>query len=1393
MSEDITKKYNNYFNIDDAYFPCIDDSAIKAGAKWEITYPHETFIKLLKAATMMLSGSTKRALWIYGAYGTGKSQCAYALRKILEVPTQELEQYWNSYENLKKNNPELLVNIKSYKSRGILTAWRYASGSILTPQQLFLAIQESISKALDEKHFAYKGSNTLRQSVLAWLNDPTHSAFIDDNLRLKAEYRELFSQSNSQEIISALKDNNRDVSGLMGNIFTLAANEGITALNFTADSLREWILDVIKGNNNLKIVFIWDEFSDYFRNNRNSLGEFQKIVSICQEAPFYFVIITHPASSLTLNDDSWKIVQQRFEKIEINLPDNIAFELISHAFSLKDAVKEDCSELSENWLKLKNDFQVSLPDTFNAVMKAAKIKDPNVIKNILPLHPMAAFVLKHIASAFQSNQRSIFDFIKTPGGEKSELRAFQWFIANTGPFDQRPLLTIDMLWEFFYEKGKDYLSHDIRLILDIFSQYKTLSSEEQIVLKTILIMQALYQRLGGAVPLLAPTSQNLRYAFDGDNPKLRNKCNVIAETLVEKKILIQKLGDNKMYSAAVLAGDNERINEHKREIDAKTTTSALVSQCGDELINALNLTPALKLRYIIHPAALSNFKIIIDKIKVSSSPRWKFTAILALAKDDLEAREFRKKIIQAVNIKDCRDIVIIDALSSYLGFEDLDRYINYSAMAVYYNLNHNNEEARINAEKARQVLERDWARKIHNGPIIIYSDSNPDGERISRNETLRVILETYVLRRFPYILDFAPKITESQLKSSQLKQAAKLGMGAQKNYGVMAGIDKNILGKVWDNPNYLNDPELADEHIVIIGKAVNQIINESFNKNGSVSIGKIYDMLENKFGFSISNLSAFIAGFFLRAYKSEPFRLLTEKNHSEILTPDKLSDMIANYMLRRIDSCILKHAKEEQDFYALTSDVWGIPYQDIISSPPLKLSEMLKEKMRMLKFPLWCLEYVDEGGVFDLVNKYIAIVRTPEISSELFIETGRKAALNPSVNGSLKNLLTLEKCRKGMIIFLQNIDDGQLLHIDASNDTSESELISHIENMLNLEQSLYWSKETAINEIRKLIIDYEFVKTANDLMSLNVHSRGEALRVLREYTDFSGCSHDDALKKFPELKTFLNFLKYNSTHSEIRHEILNDFIRNVKTHKEAARNFLGDSQALFNEIYSSYLEGFNDEERKAVKNSVNEKLFLMSSIQARFKIKEVAGGFRKAHKHSKLLALWRTLTDSTNPREWSEKFSMPILCCIDAEIYTQARKIFDLLNLNYLSEKEIDEAADLITALKNKGLFIAIKNAGFRERHFMTRIIGEYSEVFDNIEEVQAELIKTGISPYDWDNNPEIHNKISDMAREKYESYGSSKVLHKIDAMNEQELRNIIKYLVSHDAVLGMKILIGRR
>ena len=40
-------KYREYFDIDERYFPCIDDAAIDAGAPWENTYPHSTFIDML--------------------------------------------------------------------------------------------------------------------------------------------------------------------------------------------------------------------------------------------------------------------------------------------------------------------------------------------------------------------------------------------------------------------------------------------------------------------------------------------------------------------------------------------------------------------------------------------------------------------------------------------------------------------------------------------------------------------------------------------------------------------------------------------------------------------------------------------------------------------------------------------------------------------------------------------------------------------------------------------------------------------------------------------------------------------------------------------------------------------------------------------------------------------------------------------------------------------------------------------------------------------------------------------------------------------------------------------------------------------------------------------------
>ncbi len=348
---------------------------------------------------------------------------------------------------------------------------------------LSLAVQESLKASLVAANL-YTGENTLKESVIVWIEKPEQKRFFDDLLKTP-EWAALFSQSSADEVLSALRKGG-EVKTLMDNIFRLADKEGITAININADRLIAWLKDVID-RNKVKVVFIWDEFSDYFKNNRESLSEFQKIAELVNLKPFYLIVVTHESGQLfTTADTTWRKVRDRFISVQIDLPDNIAFDLIGHAFNEKPAAKS-------NWDILADDLNERVKNSRSRVMQEAKIANPQVMKDIMPLHPMAALLLKNIASAFKSNQRSMFDFIKSSNTE--DVKAFQWFIKNTGPFDDHPLLTVDMLWNFFYEKGKEDLTSDIRLILDTFPQQQDLRDDEKAVLKAILIMQAIDQRL----------------------------------------------------------------------------------------------------------------------------------------------------------------------------------------------------------------------------------------------------------------------------------------------------------------------------------------------------------------------------------------------------------------------------------------------------------------------------------------------------------------------------------------------------------------------------------------------------------------------------------------------------------------------------------------------------------------------------------------------------------------------------------------------------------------------------------------------------------------------------------------------------------------------------------
>lgn len=1383
----MANKYVEYFNINEQYFPCIDEEAIRAGAPWVNTYPHETFITLLRHVERMLSGD-KKSVWIHGAYGTGKSQCSYALKKILEVPEPELRAYWDKFDALQTNaNKDLLEKLIGHKSRRIVTAYRYASGGINGTRDLLLAVQDSIKTALIDSGVGYTGENTLKESVIAWIEDPLNKKHFDEYLKLP-EFASLFSQSTAEEVLRDLRKGG-ELKELMENIFYLSDRRGITAFELNTDRLIDWIKDIIT-KNDIKIVLVWDEFSSFFKNNRNSLDEFQKIASLVQSTPFYFVIVTHQTTSVIANkeDQAWKVVQQRFESTEITLPDSIAFDLIGSAL-------EVIPSALTSWSKIADDLNSWVPESRTAVMKAAGITNPDVIKKILPLHPYAAMVLKYIATAFEANQRSMFDFIKTTNND--DVKAFQWFIANTTPEDDRPLLTVDLLWNFFYEKGRNNLTPDIQSILDTFPRQQNLPEKEKAVLKTILIIQAIDQRVGGSVELFRMTDKNLSLAFEGVNALEGNSAVNIAKKLVTDGVLYKKpIGNSiEVYAAAALAGDQTKIDKYKNDIRTSTTTAKLVTEGG--LASVLPLTSALKLRFDVDPpngklfaVAYSDFTKTINALRDKQSS-WRFFAVIAFAKDDTEVPNFRKAIKEAAGNPEYKHIIFIDALSTPLGADALEQYVEFSAMSMYYSGN-DNTLSKNNSDKAKRILDTDWKERIEKGAFIVSYHSHKDSERYQNANGVIAALESMVIMKYPSIFDFKKGLNENMLKLTQGRASAKHG-ALQTSGGAIGGIEKLTVAtqpnSVWKVDSYWEQPILSTLTISKIKMRIEEKITEAFNRDGQISMREIYDVLENEYGFAPSNLSAFLAGFLLKEYGGEPYRYWDSQNGHESMSPDKLAEMIGIYigntnLAKYKDTYIVKMTSAEMAFYALTEKAFGVLPNSCATAG--QAAHAVETKMRLLGLPVWVLSEVDDYGVYDIVDKYITLVQKEgKEAHQVAIEIGKIAEVKSNVGDNIHALLTKENCQNGMFELLKTFEEGKILDL-AKAIGAEGNLIDDIRKLFNVERSSLWVKSTGESEIRKLLTEYGVVLESNNILGVNANSRQKCFSNWREKLKFIHISSEQAKVKYPELSKLFDFLSKIHTQNEILPDQLKAFHTELQVNSGRLATFLGDEKSVFAEVYTPYLEGFSTDDIDEIISKLPVGMFSLSPSECNIKVKEKAEEFRKGQLKAKLFALWKEKTGTNNPKEWSRNHKMSILCLVVGNDYDNSKKVFETLNQQNPPEFAIKTALDF---LETATFLVDLSDDSKCNEAFRKHIIGGYSKILTDVGVVQDKLDRLTIEPYDWFSHPQVKETIRKLAEAEYNAGGSDRALAILSAMTSVQRDEYIQRLVTENVSVGIEII----
>lgn len=554
--------YKDYFDISEDYAPCMTREAINRDPKtWMQFYPHETFVTLLRDLLSCMNGGNK-SIWLTGAYGTGKSHAALVLQKLFMDDENRVSEW------LDRRSAQIPESVRSalMQQRGnhALAVFDTKSDGLKTPEQFLVRIENTIIQALRENNYTIPVFGALDKIIARIREEET--SFFKKRDELQGQLNVLTSDIKNADALEKALSNSTLQSALLSDVMTVMHARDIY-INLSTENLLKWIKEILAVNHLSKMLFIWDEFSAYIDQNRSQLKTFEEIAEASQEGNFFFMPVTHMTleAYLAAGSESVKKANDRFIFRNIDMPTNTALLLAADAFHI----------INPDWRNERDQLWHGISSVVTNYMaqKDSECKEkPEAFKGILPIHPMAAFVLKFLSTAVGSNQRSMFNFLKGEVGESE----FQEFIATSGPeVKGRQYLTVDHLWHYFIERSDLGTGKEVNEVrIEFANKAKNLNDVEKRVFKAVLLYSLLGRLTGNAGhELIQPALTNIERCFEGDGDVIG--VETIARELEKKHCFSIINGRCEMFRAA---GDSEDLEKQKAQLREQFQEQVLVNK-----------------------------------------------------------------------------------------------------------------------------------------------------------------------------------------------------------------------------------------------------------------------------------------------------------------------------------------------------------------------------------------------------------------------------------------------------------------------------------------------------------------------------------------------------------------------------------------------------------------------------------------------------------------------------------------------------------------------------------------------------------------------------------------------------------------------------------------------
>ncbi|MDN5363002.1 MAG: hypothetical protein PWQ91_63 [Eubacteriales bacterium] len=1363
-------KYADYLAVKEDFIPVFSEEVDKLHrGSWKAFIPHQQMKELLEKLIAALdrgSRSDTKPFWLTGAYGTGKTFASFVVKHLLEDELAEVEEYFKKYDSISY----LWSRFKQLREKNgkYVVVYLSGSGHITSDRRLLLEVQQAISERLRALGYETFIPGIIDQmleklSILNWE-------------ALFAKHRSRFRSANSaEEVIKDLQGKNLEVSEIVARVLE---EEGV-ALTDSAKAVKEWLKEVIVRNNLGGIVFIWDEFTEFFNHNRN-VTTLQKLAHATQEMPFYWFLVTHRSLSqfTTLDEENRRKLQDRFHNCRLEMEEVTAYTLLGNAVEALPGKEKEWEDKRETLWQEVERILLHLN-----VLGLDRLKKGE-LKKLVPIHPYAAYLLSHISKLYSSSQRTLFNFLKSdePGG-------FRWFIQEN-PRDDWYWLTADYLWQYFFENKSDSaeMGEALNMVLSYYesNKDKVADEEKRRVLRVILLLIALSRQQGDVNRLHRPLLTTLKtVAFRGTSLEQRVE-QIVQELEEEKVILVSDLGNDREFLLPGTRVDDAKLREWKSWVEQNKSFEKVLKQSREEggfksdIEERLVFAGAAKLRY---PVQIIGAKELRQRgglaVNSASLKPYQVGVVLVLACQEEELYGLEEIAARVAGDTGCCVVICEKTFGQkrWLAWQD------HCANARYYEEMRDASQKRYH-ENRMQKLSADWFNELVSASLKIFFRQRK-WERTGINSLGNLLEEEIGELVFPDRPEKISMITTLYDKSFG-KAAAEMGLGCKEaSWSPYRDVVQTLQAKggLWEAKNLA---EFSHHPLGRMQQAVDAFFARCGNK---VTLVELWEELQKPpYGLMPSPMGILLFARLLRKYVDGYY--YSDGINSQPLNSFKLAeilDQVVKGQKSAVNYSIHRLSREGEKFCELARNLFNLPPEK--TSYPEEARKNMREKLQALGYPLWTIAYLPEGGDADFRRalatlQWVLSYDVDELKDEDMKEV--VATVKPQAKKIAMNL-DPARMEQGMASFFD-------LHVPSLKEfrSALGLTIRDVREKLRglLEEDVYlWKEEKVKDKLPEVLAELELTASLNELWGGKAKSIGEAAQYFQEVW-FNGKLPLALYKKGQpqELAAAITLLEkvVRDPRQAVKENRAQDIRDNVPGLKEVLQNPLPVVIRLVDEYIGEKI-GYQEAEEiyQALPNLAH-----CGEGEVRSELERVLAALSRNKAIAELEEEWRELTDSSSPDEWSEKHRVPIQWVLAEREFLE---FFDRFKeRRNLSKPEIEA---LLSFLKEKSSEMKVVHD---ERYVLQKFLEAAAREYASL--VQEEEMARKLQDYIYQKmGGEVRRwvieqgRVLGLAQEwingNYRQVFYPRVEEVLATLPPQALKEFVGELAREDSLIGMRLL----